>query len=82
MDRGAWRVSIYKVTQNQTQWKKFSVHAHRLFLWNIYDTLGKALIFQCAISSITIMPIKQSGIKGKEENMRVKEGNVMYSTED
>ena len=58
------------------------MHAHRLFLWNIYDTLGKVLIFQCTIRSITIMPIKQSGIKGKEENMRVKEGNVMYSTED
>lgn len=28
------------------------------------------------------MPIKQSDMKGKKENMRVIEGDVMYSTED
>ena len=31
-DRGAWQATVHRVTENQTQLKQLSMHAH-VFLW-------------------------------------------------
>ena len=40
MDRGAWWATVQRLTESQTQLKRFSTHAGSLVGWLIARTLG------------------------------------------